>query len=71
MDERREGEVLGPGDDSRERLGENVVSYGESDRRRCSMADSGEPSVEAVELGVVGRDIYVSDLARIRPFRPF
>lgn len=70
VEERREGEVLGPGEDSRETLGENDVSYGERERRRCSMAESLEPSVEAAELGVVGREIYVSDLARMRPLRP-
>lgn len=64
MDERREGDALGPGEDSRDIFGEKVGSYGESERRRWSTSDSVEPSVEAVELGVVGRDMYVSDFAR-------
>lgn len=57
MDERREGDVLTPGEDSRDIFGENPGSYGESERRRCSVSDSTEPCVEVVELGVVGREI--------------
>lgn len=34
------------------------------------MAESVEPSVEAVDWGVVGREMYVSDFARMRPLRP-
>lgn len=64
MDERRD---LAAGEGSREIEGWELVSKGE--RERCRWALNSEKS-GGKPAGVIGREIDVSDLARVRPARP-